>query len=233
MKTTIICLLPTSLINGDLAGKGSNFQQTVSHLLVADPVEKRLTKSGTKRAFDAVVSGTQLAGRDAATGVDLRWYPTPEFKKLSNEKKAALAEWRKTPEGEAAFKAARAEQKAEQKSRKRSGGNGNNGSKYTKKQKQNYQNAIKKAAVSMVKKAAKELDQEQENAMTVTRETATQVASMLQVKAAENAAPSISVVPEVKAVQFADEPKDVRKARFSSLMGKIKLKGKGKKKSGN
>ena len=85
----------------------------------------------------------------------------------------------------------------------------------------------------MVKKAAKELDQEQENALTVTRETASQVASMLQVKGAETAAPSISVVPKVNAVQFAEEPKDVRKARFSSLMGKIRSKGKGKKKSGN
>ena len=59
-------------INSDLRGLGSNFQDTVSHLMLADPVEKRLTKSGgTKRAYDAVVSGTQLAGRDAATGVDL------------------------------------------------------------------------------------------------------------------------------------------------------------------
>ena len=107
----------------------------------------------------------------------------------------------------------------------------------TKKQRRSYDNAITKAAVSMVTKAAKQLDKEQESASSATRATATQVASMLQVKAADNnAAPSISVVPEVKSVQF-DPPNDERKARFSSLVGKLKAnaksRGRGKKKSSN
>ena len=70
----------------------------------------------------------------------------------------------------------------------------------------------------------------------VTRETATQVASMLQVNAGESVAPSISVVPEVKSVNFNDDPSAIREARFSSLIGKLQtnVKGKGKKKkSGN
>lgn len=222
-------------INGDLSGKGSNFQDTVSHLLLADPVEKRLTKSGTKRKYDAVVSGTQLAGRCNETGVDLCWYPTAEFRELSTMKKNALREWCKTPEGQAVFKAAKAKRKAEHE--KRSGGSGGgDGPSRKKKKTPEYWNAVKQAAVSMLTKAAKELVKDQANKSTVTRETATQVASMLQVKAAESAAPSISVVPEVKAVNFNDNPSANREAQFSSFIAKLKtnVNGKGKKKkSGN
>ena len=59
-------------VNGDLRDKGSNFQDCVSHLLPFDPVEKKLSKLGTKRSYDALVSATSLEGRNSVTGVDLR-----------------------------------------------------------------------------------------------------------------------------------------------------------------
>ena len=69
-------------INGDLNGKGSDFEETATHLMLADPVEKQKAKHTGKRG--AHVSSA-LAGRGAFMNVDLRWYPNDEFRKSSNE----------------------------------------------------------------------------------------------------------------------------------------------------
>lgn len=68
--------------NDNLCGKRSNFQAVVSHLLLIDPVEKKLTKSGSKCSFDALVYAILLLERIHSTGADLCWCSTPEFRKL-------------------------------------------------------------------------------------------------------------------------------------------------------
>ena len=91
-------------IRADLPGLGSNFQRCCSLLILADPVEAKITKTGSKRGFDAMVSATSLSGR-VSTGVDLCWYLNKEFQALSTEQRAELREWRQTPEGVEAMKA--------------------------------------------------------------------------------------------------------------------------------
>ena len=116
-------------ICADLPGKGSDFQACCSLLTPADPVEKRITKTGSKRGFNAMVSSTLLSGR-GSTGVDLHWYPNKEFKALSTEQRRELAEWRQTPEGVEAMEAAKEKRKKEneiRKKRKANAGGGDNG----------------------------------------------------------------------------------------------------------
>ena len=62
-------------INGDPNGKGSDFEKTATHLMLADPVEKQKAEHTRKRG--AHVSSA-LVGRGASTNVDLRWYPNDE-----------------------------------------------------------------------------------------------------------------------------------------------------------
>ncbi len=81
-------------ICADLPGLGSDFQACCSLLIPVDPVEAKITKSGSKRGFDAMVSATSFLGRGSSTGVDLCWYPNKEFKTLSPEQRAELRAWR-------------------------------------------------------------------------------------------------------------------------------------------
>ena len=165
-------------VNGDHAGKGSNFESCVSHLLLADPVEKKLTKSGTKRSFDALVSGTSALSGRGSTGVDLRWYPNAEYKALSQDQRDELAAWRDTPAGVEAMKAAKKKRKEEQ-ARKNGNGGGGGGKgkgKLNDKDRKKFHKAVKKAAVSMVKTAAKDVVKESAER----RKTAIEVASVLK-----------------------------------------------------
>ena len=72
-------------------------------MIPVDPVEAKITESGSKRSFGAMVSATFLSGRDS-TGVNLRWYPNAKFKALPQNQKDELQKWRKPPEGVAALK---------------------------------------------------------------------------------------------------------------------------------
>ena len=76
-------------IRVDLPGKGFDFQACCSLLIPVDPVEAKITKSGSKRGFDAMVSATSLSGR-GSTGINLCWYPNKEFQALSTEQQAEL-----------------------------------------------------------------------------------------------------------------------------------------------
>ena len=62
--------------NGDPSGRGSNFEDTATHLMLADPVEKNQSKQSNRK----ISVSSSLAGRGSGTGVDLRWYPTWEYK---------------------------------------------------------------------------------------------------------------------------------------------------------
>ena len=105
-------------INGDPNGKGSDFEETATHLMLADPVEKQHKSKQTKK----VTISSSLAGR-GSTGVDLRWYPNAEFK-LSDDQRSELMEWRKTPEGESAMKRSLEEARTKRKRTPNSGGRG-------------------------------------------------------------------------------------------------------------
>ena len=64
-----------SSINGDPTGRGSSFENTATHLMLVDPVERNQSKQNNRKIS---VSST-LAGRGTGTGVDLRWYPNWEY----------------------------------------------------------------------------------------------------------------------------------------------------------
>ena len=63
-----------SSINGDPTGRGSSFENTATHLMLVDPVERNQSKQNNRKI---TVSST-LAGRGTNTGVNLRWYPNWE-----------------------------------------------------------------------------------------------------------------------------------------------------------
>ena len=60
-----------SRINGDTSGRGSTFEDTVTHLMLADPVERNQFKQNNRK----IAVSSSLAGRGTNTGVDVRWYP--------------------------------------------------------------------------------------------------------------------------------------------------------------
>jgi hypothetical protein len=83
-------------------GLRNDFEAAVSHLLPYDPVAKKRS-AGTKRGQatisftegeEAEVSSTIAKKSIGSTGVHLRYYKAEEYKKLSDEQKAELKEWR-------------------------------------------------------------------------------------------------------------------------------------------
>ena len=89
-----------SSINGDPSGRGSNFEDTATHLMLADPVKKNQSKQSNRK----ITVSSSLAVKGTGIGVDLKWNPNWEHKKLDNKEKKDLGDWRKTPAGEAAMK---------------------------------------------------------------------------------------------------------------------------------
>ena len=76
-----------SSINGDPTCRGSSFESTATHLMLADPVEQNQSKQSRKISISST-----LAGRGSGTGVDLRWYPNWEYKKLDDKEKKELGD---------------------------------------------------------------------------------------------------------------------------------------------
>ena len=147
-------------INGDPNGKGSDFEETATHLMLADPVEKHKSKQTKK-----VTISSSLAGR-GTTGVDLRWYPNAEFKKLSDDQRNELMEWRKTPEGESAMKRSLEEARKKRKNNSNGGGRGGGGNNDTPSKKkrriQKFENAVAKAAEAKVAAACASYEEEEQ-----------------------------------------------------------------------
>ena len=108
-----------SSINEDPTGRGSSFEDTATHLMLADPVERNQSKQNNRKT---TVSST-LAERGTGTSVGLRWYSNWEYKKLDDKKKKELGDWRKTPAREAAMK--KLQEDAAKKRKPKSGGPGN------------------------------------------------------------------------------------------------------------
>lgn len=151
-------------INGDPNGKGSDFEETATHLMLADPVEKHKSKQTKK-----VTISSSLAGR-GTTGVDLRWYPNAEFRKLSDDQRNELMEWRKTPEGESAMKRSLEESRKKRKQNPggrggrggRGGGGGNDTPSKKKQRIQKFETAVAKAAEAKVAAAVASYESEEQ-----------------------------------------------------------------------
>lgn len=89
-----------------LGGLRNNFEAAATHLLPYDPVQKkRSDHAGGKRGAadisdvtheEADVSAFGAKQGIGKSGVHLRYHPTPEYQKLSQEQKDELREWRDT-----------------------------------------------------------------------------------------------------------------------------------------
>ncbi len=209
----------------DLPGVGSDFQACCSLLIPVDPIEAKITKSGSKRSFDAMVSATLLSGR-GSTGVDLCWYPNAKFKALPQNQKDELQKWRKTPEGVAALKDSKKKHRIEMakaklakqaKQNKSNGGRGNGkGNNDAKKEK--WDKAVKKTAVLMVKIAAKERAAE----LAKRHEDAREIASIL--KEEQQPADGGAKVAAAKKGAITFAAFDQREAALCSILGKLDAK---------
>ena len=137
-----------SSINGDPTGRGSSFENTATHLMLVDPVERNQSKQYNRKI---TVSST-LAGRGTGTGVDLRWYPNQEYKKLDDKEKKELGDWRKTPAGGAVIEKSRED--AAKKRKPKSGGPGNDdGNNNTAKKQKKFDKALQNQAKKIVASA--------------------------------------------------------------------------------
>ena len=72
-----------SSINGDPSVRGSNFEDTATYLMLADSVEKNQSEQSNRK----ISVSSSLVGRGSGTGIDLRWYPNWEYKKLDDKEK--------------------------------------------------------------------------------------------------------------------------------------------------
>ena len=101
-------------INGDPNGMGMNFETAATHLMLADPVERKAALNNSKRKRNGITisSALALAGR-GESGVDFRWHNRQEFKALTSDQKDELSAWRNTPSGQKSMKEAKDKFKAQ------------------------------------------------------------------------------------------------------------------------
>ena len=100
-------------INGDPNGKGNDFEAAASHLMLADPVERKAVQfNNSKRKRNSISISSALAGR-GELGVDFRWHNRQEFKVLTSDQKDELLAWRSTPSGQQSMKEAKDKFKAQ------------------------------------------------------------------------------------------------------------------------
>ena len=90
-------------------GMRNDFELAAAQLLPADPVAKKRVAAGTKRGSaeiletneEAKVSAFGTKASIGKSGVHLRYHKPEEYKKLSEDQKDELREWRKTKKGKA------------------------------------------------------------------------------------------------------------------------------------
>ena len=97
------------MVNADPTGLGNSFESTATHLMLADPIEKKVKSKRTPGG--ATISST-LAGR-GSTGVDLCWCNSDEFKQLTQDQKDKLIEWQGSDAGKVVIKANKSKARAE------------------------------------------------------------------------------------------------------------------------
>ena len=131
------------LIRANTNNMREDFEAAASALIEVDPF--RRSQRDTTKNRDANVSGIDFSAGRGKTGVDLRWHPTSEFKKLNIDQQKELNAFLKTPEGKEKMKESR---KAQQKANKRKnpgGDEGGNDPKVKAGAKQNWKKKMKKA----------------------------------------------------------------------------------------
>ena len=200
-----------SSINGDSTGRGSSFESTATHLMLADPVERNQSKQSRKISISST-----LAGRGSGTGVDLRWYPNWEYKKLDDKEKKELGDWRKTPAGEAAMKKSREEAAKKRKPKSGSPGGENGANDNSAKRQKKFDKAVQKQAKQIVA-SAMEADEQDDAEFTARIDAAIKKRSGTSVAGAEVKAAEVpkedSTEPEAKESQ--------RAVKLASIMRRV------------
>ena len=116
------------LIRANTNNMHQDFEAAASALIEVDPYRRSQKNPTTNR--QANVSAIDFGAGRGSTGVDLRWHPRKEFKKLSDDQKDELTKWMKTQDGKKVIKESRKEAKRKRdeapttdKNGERSGGN--------------------------------------------------------------------------------------------------------------
>ena len=91
------------MVKGDNTGLGTSFEDTATHLMLADLIK---VKSDKRKSKVGAFISSSLVGQ-GSTDIDICWYPVNEFKALSEEQKQELSESRNSPEGKAIFQSYR------------------------------------------------------------------------------------------------------------------------------
>ena len=193
-------------VRADTNNMRSDFEAASNHLIEVDPYKK--LRSGSSKSNLANVSSVTFAGR-GKTGVDLRWHPRQEFRKLTDEQKDELREWQQTADGKKALAAGKKDNGSK---RKRDGGKGgdDNGGSWKKK----FKKALKTPkGISHIMSVLK--DEETNNSGLI---------SALQ-PAALPPAPAAAPVPAPSVLPPASSSVASIAAAFPALSTKVKLNG--------
>ena len=93
------------LVRANTNNMRNDFELAATALIEVDPY-RRLTKSGAG-VRNANVSAMEYGAGRGVSGVDLRWHPHKEFKKLTSHQQDELRDWMKTQEGKKLMKESR------------------------------------------------------------------------------------------------------------------------------
>jgi hypothetical protein len=89
-------------------GKRNTFEDSVTHLLPADPVnDNNKTRRSNGGGNQAVISGVTIQSGKGKSGVNLHWHPMKEYKALSDNQREELKAWRDSNEGKASIAASK------------------------------------------------------------------------------------------------------------------------------
>jgi hypothetical protein len=97
-------------IEGDYlpTGKRNTFEDSVTHLLPADPVnDNNKTCRSNGGGNQAAVSSVTIQSGKGKSGVNLRWHPMKEYKALSDDQQDELKDGRDSNEGKASIAASK------------------------------------------------------------------------------------------------------------------------------
>ena len=109
------------LVRANTNNMRNDFEAAASTLIEVDPYRKSQRSGGGGR--NATIAAIDFGAGRGSTGVDLRWHPKPEFKKLSDEQRDELVKWMRTSEGKKVLQKSKGT-KFENKRKSGGGGNG-------------------------------------------------------------------------------------------------------------
>ena len=109
------------LVRANTNNMRNDFEAAASTLIEVDPYRKSQRSGGGGR--NATIAAIDFGAGRGSTGVDLRWHPKPEFKKLSDEQRDELVTWMRTSEGKKVLQKSKGT-KFENKRKSGGGGNG-------------------------------------------------------------------------------------------------------------